>query len=165
MCSACGSCRKIISQQNECKKKKIKNEIGMKVDHVYSRWLAVQQPTMVSNKQKSSFFWPLSSPFVRLVLRIRDIYCHCRPLYMCVRVYMIFRCIIFVIFFLRRQPDSSLIRPLVVQGQRSRRHYIYCLNRSCSAPCLCRYMYNNIKYCTRQWRRMRARIYNLYTCT
>jgi len=28
----------------------------MKVDHVYSRWLAVQQPTTVSNKQKALFF-------------------------------------------------------------------------------------------------------------
>jgi len=35
----------------------------MKVDHVYPRWLAVQQPTTVSNKQKALFLgrYPLFS--------------------------------------------------------------------------------------------------------
>jgi hypothetical protein len=52
---------------------------------------------------------------------------------MCASLYVIFRCVIFIFFLQRHQLDLSLIQPLVVQGQRSRRYYTYCLNRSCSA--------------------------------
>jgi len=78
MCSTVACARLVlknnISQRNECiKKKKIKNEIGMKVGHVYCRRLAVlQQPTIRCQTNKSSFFRPLSSP---PALRICDVHC------------------------------------------------------------------------------------------
>lgn len=128
---ACGSCRKIISQQNECKKKNTKLAWRL-ITYIPGGWLCSSLLRCQTNKKLF---------FSAVVLSFRaayDIYCR----FTC--AYMIFRCIIYVIFFLRRQPDSSLIRPLLVQGQRSQRHYTYCLNRSCSAPYIYRYMYNNI---------------------
>lgn len=119
----------------------------MKVDHVYSRWLAVQQPTMVSNKQKALFFGRCPLLTCGLCCESAIYTAIAAALHVRTSPYD-FSLYYFRNFFLRRQPDSSLIRPLVVQGQRSRRHYTYCLNRSCSAPCLYRYMYNNIKYNT-----------------